>query len=61
MRKFVEGDVVTDGERVGQIVSSFYWRDSDDGTMVEPSHDTLPVMWNDGTQGFRKVAQLEYA
>lgn len=61
MNKFVSGDVVTDGKLTGVIGESFYWRDSDDGTLNEPKTDYLPVTWDNGTQGYRHISELQYA
>lgn len=61
MSRFVSGDVVTDGARAGTVTHSFYWRDSDDGSMNEPKTGVLPVAWEDGTQGYHPESNLEYA
>lgn len=58
---FVVGDVVTDGTRTGVIADSFYWKDSDDGSMNEPSNGYYPVTWDNGTQGYHDGRNLEYA
>ncbi len=61
MRKFVTGDVVTDGKRTGTIVPGFHYRKSDDGTMNEPKSDFVPVVWDNNTQGYHQINKLEYA
>lgn len=61
MHKFHLGDVVTDGTRTGSIADSFYYVNSDDGTQNKPGVDMYPVSWDDGTQGYRHVGQLDYA
>lgn len=61
MDKFVNGDVVTDGTRTGVIADAFYWKNSDDGSMNEPKADFLPVIWEDHTQGYHHISELQYA
>lgn len=61
MENFVLGDVVTDGKRTGVIADSFYWKDSDDGSMNEPKAGFLPVTWDDHTQGYHHASELQYA
>lgn len=60
MAKFVNGDVVTDGKRTGVIADGFYYKDSDDGSMTEPGVDVLPIVWDNGTQGYHHESELEY-
>lgn len=61
MEKFVNGDEVTDGTRIGVIADGFYFNDADDGTNNRPGPDMYPIHWTDGTQGYRHVSQIEYA
>ena len=47
--------------RTGTVSDGFYWRDSDDGSMNEPKTGYVPVIWDNGTQGYHHESELEYA